>query len=70
MTLVGKIQDFGPKWEKIFVTALVKLNFMEDQLKVMPNVLVDELDCIMSRFIEFAPNERDKGNKLLDESLL
>lgn len=70
MMLAGKIQDFGPEWEKIFVTALAKLDIMEDQLNVMPNVPMDELDCIMSRFIEFASKETDKGNTLLDESLL
>lgn len=70
MKLVGKISVLGPKWEMIFISSSAELEYVKDQLMIMPSVPMDEIDYIMSKFVEYASRERDKGNKLLDESLL
>lgn len=42
---------------------------MEYMHETTPSVSVDELEIVMSRFIEFTYKEKDKGRLLLDDEL-
>lgn len=43
---------------------------MEEQLKSLPEIPMIEIEGIVTRFIEYARREGEKGNKILEDILL
>lgn len=70
MTFMNSVHDQGPEWERIFATCTTDLALMEYKVEAAPSAPMEELDVIMSRFIEFAIQERDKWHTFLEDSLL
>lgn len=70
MVLVSKTRELKPVWDTTIVTAFEEVFHLEEQLKNLPAAPTTEIECMMTRFIEYARKEKEKGNKILDDSLM
>lgn len=70
VVLASKTQELEPEWENAIVKAFEEVMHMEEQLKILPKVPMTKIESITTKFIEYAKRKREKGNKILEESLL
>lgn len=70
VVLTSNVQEFEPEWEDTIVKAFDEVMHMEEQLKSLPEIPMKEIEEMVTRFIEYARKEREKGNQILEDSLL
>lgn len=66
MIFISNLQNHTPDWE----SHLDALDVIELQQDGLPSVMMEELNSVISRFVENATKERDRGRNLLEDSLL
>lgn len=70
VVLASKTQEFELEWEDAIIKAFDEVMHVEEQLKSLPEIPMIEIEDMVTRFIEYARKEREKGNQILEDSLL
>lgn len=70
VVLASKTGELEPEWEDAIVKAFDEVIHMEEQLKSLPEIPMTEIDDMVTRFIEYARKEHEKGNQILEDNLL
>lgn len=63
-------QDTMPAWGGILTTSTTELDIADWKMQRVLSTPMDELNNILSRFIEFAKREKMKGKYFLKEDLM
>lgn len=68
--IIQSTQDALVAWGKSCTRQGQAVTVLEFQLNHIPPISVQEVEAVLTRFIEFAIREKENGNSFLDDDLL
>lgn len=66
---VHSSQKLMPYWENTLDACSDALDMIDLQQDTLPSISMEELDFVLTRFLEYARRKRDPGRNLLEDSL-